>query len=105
MLLFKRLLTTAVLFVVLLVVFFVVIGGVAGGIAGAKASRQAKAADFQSGYAEGRKAGEEMGRKYGPIIVLSSAGASLVTSVALSFSGALPWCRRRDDDPRSQNVV
>lgn len=97
MLFIKRFITACFLFVVLLIVCFLLSCAVIGGIVGAKVSREAKATDYQSGYAAGHEAGAEVGKKYGPMILLGSAGISLVGSFALSFSGALPWCRRQQE--------
>ncbi len=99
MLLFKRLLTTLVLFIVL---FFVVFFGalvVGGAIAGAQVSRQANATTFDEGYAAGQKVGAEFAQKWGVPIRNIALGVAVVGAFGLSFSGALPWCRRRPTPP------
>ena len=94
MLLLKRLFTAAVLFVVIFIVVFILTSAIVGGIAGARATNAATAHDFQSGYDVGHEAGGEAGRKYGTVRLLGAAGVAAVTSLALSFSGTFPWCRR-----------
>ena len=100
MILLKRLLTSFFLFIILSVIFFV--GGLAviGAVAGAKASAGSPAAtDFNSGYDVGHAAGREAGKKYGGVILLGSLGTSALTSLVISFSGILPWCRKRSQPP------
>ena len=96
MLLIKRLLTAATLFVIVMAICFVGTLAVLGGIAGAKATTDAKATDYQTGYAVGHEAGVKLGQKYGPVVLLGSAAVSLVASLSLSYSRALPWCRRKE---------
>ena len=73
---------------------------VIGGLAGVEAKMHNPAAnDFASGYAVGHAAGYEVGKKYGRMILLGSLGTSAVTSLAISFGGVLPWCRRRPQPP------
>ncbi|CAN5432135.1 hypothetical protein BH09VER1_BH09VER1_30710 [soil metagenome] len=96
MLFLKRLLTAGVFFVVLFVICLISGLMVLGGIAGAKAAPGSGAKDFQSGYAVGQKAGAEIGRKYGRVLTVGAAGTAAAASLAISFSGLLPWCRRKD---------
>jgi|SRR6187551_3417248 hypothetical protein len=99
MLLFKRSLTSCVLFFILWVGLSIGTLAVVGGIAGAQAARKANAMDYQSGYIAGQLAGQEIGRKYGPTIFIIMFGVSAVASVGLSFSGLLPWCRKKSEPP------
>ena len=99
MLFVKRLITSVILFLVLWVMFFIGTLAVMGGVVGARAAKAANATDFQSGYDAGQVAGQEVGRKYGRVILLGSTGAAAVASVGLSFSGLLPWCRRKPGAP------
>ena len=100
MLLLKRLATSFVLFIILFVCLF--IGGlfVGGAIVGARAqAANSGAKDFRSGYEAGHKVGYEFGKRYGAIIFLGALGTSGVVSLAISFSGVLPWCRRDPQPP------
>lgn len=85
-----RLATAAVLFVLLFFAVYVgicVVGGaISGGIAGAH--------DPQHAAQAGRLAGESFVKNNLTMILLGSCGVSLVASLALSFSGVLPWCRK-----------
>lgn len=95
MLLVVRGLTALVLFFVLSVVLCTGTLTVVGGIAGARAAREANAQDYESGYEAGRQAGEEIGEKYGALVMFATTGLSALISIALSFSGVLPWCRAK----------
>ena len=96
MLFLKRLLTSIALFVVLSVVFSVGSMAVLGAVAGASAAaKNPDARDLNSGYA----AGYEIGKKYGRIVLLTSAGMSAICSITISFTGLLPWCRKRTTPP------
>jgi hypothetical protein len=100
MLFLKRIATSAVLFVVLFIILFIGSLAVGGAIAGARAgSGNPNAKDFQSGYEVGQQAGADFARRYTGIIFLGSFGASVVGSLAISFSGVLPWCRRAVAEP------
>jgi hypothetical protein len=100
MLFLKRLLTSFALFVVLWIAFFIGTLAVMGAVVGARAAAgNPNARNYQSGYAAGRAAGEQVGRKYGPTILLITCGVSAVASITISFSGVLPWCRRRPQPP------
>src|ERR1043166_2499228 len=95
MLLLKRLATAFVLFLLLFLFLFIGSLAVGGAIAGLRAHRDnSEAKDFLSGYEAGQKVGREFGARYGPIIFLGAFGVSTVASLALSFSGVFPWCRR-----------
>jgi hypothetical protein len=101
MLLIKRLATTLVLFVILFVMFFMgslVVGGAIAGARSGGANPDAK--DFQSGFEAGQKAGAEFTRKYRGMIIFGSLGMSGLGSVAFSFSGLLPWCRKAAQPPK-----
>jgi hypothetical protein len=105
LLLVKRLATAFVLFFILFALLFVVIfmislmvgGGIAGGEAAA--AHPETAHNFQNGYALGEEAGREFGEKYTGIIAAVSLVVSFllgaISSVWISFSNLLPWCRRR----------
>ena len=99
MLFLKRFVTFIILVPILWIVFFIGTLAVVGGVVGAQAARSQHANDFQSGYAVGHAAGQEVGKKYGPMILLGSIGASTIASLGISFSGVLPWCRRRPQTP------
>jgi hypothetical protein len=95
MLFLKRLATSFALFLLLFVVLFIGSLAVGGAIVGLRAHTDNPGAkDFRSGYELGHKAGSEFGRKYGPIFFIGAFGVSAVGSLALSFSGVFPWCRR-----------
>jgi uncharacterized iron-regulated membrane protein len=100
MLLFKRLLTSFVLCLILWVALSIgtlaVVGGVAGGRA---AANNPNARDFQSGYSVGHVAGQEVGRKYGGTVIRIALGVSAVASIIISFTGIVPWCRKRPQPP------
>ena len=99
MLLLKRLLTSLVLFLVLSVALTVGTLGVIGGMVGARAAASKQATDYQSGYNIGHAAGQEIGRKYGSTVLLISLGVAAVAAVTISFTGILPWCRRKPRRP------
>ena len=99
MLLLNRLLTSLVLFFVVWLGLSVMTLAVVGGVVGAQAAAKANARDYQSGYAAGHAAGQEMGRKYGSAIFIVTFGVSAVASITLSFSGLLPWCRKKSEPP------
>ena len=100
MLLLKRLATAFVLFLFLFLFLFIGSLAVGGAVAGLRAhSDNPEAKDFRSGYEAGQKVGREFGQRYGPIICLGAFGVSAVASLALSFSGVFPWCRRPPPPP------
>jgi hypothetical protein len=92
MTLLKRLLTSIVLFVFLFVVIYfgicMVGGAIAGGMSGAGNPNP------HDSFEAGRQAGANFVRNNLRIIVLSALGTSLISSLALSFSGVFPWCRK-----------
>jgi len=98
MLLFKRLITSFVLFLILWVALSIATLAFVGGM-GARAAVRAKATDYQSSYAAGHAAGQEFGKKYGPVILLITLGVSAVASISISFTGVLPWCRKKPRPP------
>lgn len=105
MLFLKRLATSLVLFVFLFVVLYIGSLAVGGGIAGARAGREhPEVKDFKSGYEAGQQAGAEFARKYSGIIAIAALGVSGVASLALSFGGVLPWCRRTPQPPQLPNL-
>lgn len=92
MTLIKRMATSVVLFVFFFVVMYmgicIVGGGISGGMAGAH--------DPQHAAEAGRQAGMDFVKHYMGIILLTSFGVSLTASLALSFTGILPWCRKTE---------
>ena len=97
MLFVKRFATSLVLFIILFVFFAIgaIIG--VGVIVGSRAG--VNAADFRAAYAAGEVAGSEASRKYGRLTLLGAMGTAAVASVAVSFSGILPWCRKEPQPP------
>jgi hypothetical protein len=97
MLFLKRFATSLALFIILFVFFeMAAIIGV-GVIVGSRAGENA--ADFRSAYAAGGIAGSEASRKYGRLTLLGAIGTAAVSSLAVSFSGILPWCRKKSPRP------
>jgi hypothetical protein len=96
MILLKRVLTSMALFVFLFVALYlgicIVGGAISGGIAGANHP--------QDSFELGRRAGENFVRNNLLVIVLSAFGISLVSSLSLSFSGIIPWCRKSPQPPK-----
>lgn len=104
MLFFLRLLTAGALFVFLFIFLFIGSLAVGGAIAGVRSSPPATGSgdvqtSFQRGYESGQRAGAEFARKYRGTIFLTSLGGAGVGSVAIAFSGILPWCRKRTGPP------
>jgi hypothetical protein len=97
MLLLKRLLTSAALFLPLLVVFYFAICMVGGGIAGARSGMQHP--DSTDHYELGRQAGQNFVRNNIAAIALGSLGLAAATSLLLSFTGIFPWCRNTPAPP------
>src|SRR6267154_1845882 len=98
MTLLKRSLTAIVLFVFLFVVLYFGICIVGGGIAGARAS--AGNANPRDNFELGRQAGERFVRQNLGTIATCSFGISLASSLALSFSGIFPWCKKPAEPPK-----
>jgi len=98
MILLKRILTSIVLFVFLFVVLyfgFSIVGGfMAGFMAGASNPNP------PDGAGPGAQAGADFVNHHLRAIVLSSFGISLVSSLALSFSGILSWCKKPSQPPQ-----
>jgi hypothetical protein len=92
MTLLKRIVTASVLFVFLSVVVYVAICMVGGGISGAIAGTGAHS--IQNAHDAGREAGAGFVRHNLRVILLSSTLISLASSLALSFSGVFPWCKK-----------
>ena len=100
MLFLKRVLTSFVLFIILFVSLSIGTMAVVGGVVGVRAGAgNPDARDFKSGYAVGHAAGYEVGKKDGGLILLSALGISAVLSIAISFTGILPWCRKQPRPP------
>jgi hypothetical protein len=97
MTLLKRIVTSIVLFVFLFVVVYFAVCVVGGAISGAMAG--AGHTNPQDSYAAGQQAGENFVRQHLRTILLGSLLISSVASVALSFSGLLPWCRKPPQPP------
>ncbi len=93
MLLFmKRAGTAAVLFVFLFFTLYFGICVVGGAISGARAGMESR--DSQNGYQVGQQAGAKFVRDNLRAIIWGSFGGAAVGSLALSFSGLFPWCRK-----------
>ena len=92
MLLLKRLLTAGGCFfpsaVILSVIVIFIGGAIVGGMAGAQAGDPALAAEA------GQAAGQKFGEQYGAMLILGSCAFAGLISLAIAFSGILPWCRR-----------
>jgi len=92
MTLLKRLLTAAALFLPLLVIVYFGICIVGGGIAGARISLEnPKAEDLTP---RSREAGRAFVQDNITAIAVASFGAASILSLAIPFSGLLPWCRK-----------
>jgi hypothetical protein len=91
MLFIKRLVTSIALFIVLVIVLFLGVGMLGAGLAGALAERPSAA----SAQNPAQRAGYQFGERYGKSLFLGAVVVSAVASVTVSFSGALPWCRRK----------
>ena len=93
MLLLKRIFTSLVLFLIL--VWILYYGGlvVACFFVGANAAlHNLGAPDKQE---VGRQAASQFFEQHVAVVAGVAIGIALVASLALSFSGILPWCRRR----------
>ena len=96
MLLFKRLLTSFILLLILWVALSICTAVVAGVVVGVRNARNnPNARDAQSSYASGAAAGDKVGEKYAGIVLLSTLGVSAAASLTISFTGILPWCRKK----------
>ncbi|KAF0178157.1 MAG: hypothetical protein FD161_2094 [Limisphaerales bacterium] len=93
MLLFKRLVTTAVVFALLFCLLFVGALAVGGIIVSSRAIAKDPATKNRVEIAE--KAGEEFGDKYGDTIGIGALVIAFPAALALAFSGTLPWCRKK----------
>ena len=88
MLLFRRLLTSCVLFIVLSLVLLMIIGtvvGTRGGVGNAQALR-----DYDSSFGAGHRFGYDITRRYGHVVFLSTISFSALAALTISFSGILP---------------
>jgi hypothetical protein len=97
MLLLKRIATSIVLFVFFFVVLYFAICIVGAGINGAMAG--AGTTNAEDGYNAGAQAGANFVRHNMAMILLSSFVISFLSSLSLSFSGILPWCRKPSQPP------
>jgi hypothetical protein len=97
MTLLKRIATSIVLFVFFFVVVYFAICIVGGAINGAMAG--ASSQNPKDSYDAGRQAGANFVRHNMLMILLGSFVISFVSSLALSFSGILPWCRNPSQLP------
>jgi hypothetical protein len=97
MTLLKRLLTSAAFFLPLLVILYFGICMVGGAIAGARVGLESpKGEDINE---RSRQAGADFVRNNLSVIALSSLGGAAALSLAISFSGVLPWCRKPKQPP------
>ena len=92
MMLLKRCMTALVLFVFLFFVIYFQMCMVGGGIAGAREGMRNP--NPQDSFEQGRQAGGDFVRENLAAIAIGSLGISLIASLAFSFSGILPWCRK-----------
>jgi hypothetical protein len=102
MLLFKRLITSCILFLILSLVILIIIGtivGTRGGVGNAPAMR-----DYDSSFGAGHRFGYDITRRYGHVVFLSTISLSALTALTISFSGILPWCRKRPESLPPTNV-
>jgi hypothetical protein len=68
-----------------------------GGIAGGRSAIEHP--DVVDKQELGREAGRNFVKNNLGAILLTSLGGSFVISVAVSFSGVLPWCRKPPEPP------
>ncbi len=87
----KRLSTALVLLLVAFPVAYFGICIVGGGVSGAIASNRNPEADS---HEIGRQAGAGFVRDNMPMILVGALAISVGSSLALSFSGVFPWCRK-----------
>ena len=100
MLLLKRLLTSAVLFVLFVLLFFVL--AVVAGFLEVTISRKMAAAEgltLENSFEHRNKIKQEFTERYGKTIIYSAVGLSFVASIAISFSRVFPWCRKKIQPP------
>ena len=90
-----RLLTAGGLFLPLFVVIYFAICLVGGGIAGGKVGVQHPNDPNASRMAQ--EAGANFVKTNIGTILVSSFGTASVVALGISFSGILPWCRKRAD--------
>jgi hypothetical protein len=98
MTLLKRIATSIVLFVFFFVVVYFAICMVGGAISGAEAG--AGNPNVHDAMEAGGQAGANFVRHHIGVILISSFVISLVSSLALSFSGILPWCKKPSQPPQ-----
>jgi hypothetical protein len=82
MLLFKRLLTSCILFLLLSLAGLIVLGVIVGAHGGI-------------GWPKGPGAFHDVTRQYGAVVFLSTLSVSALAALVISFSGILPWCRKK----------
>ena len=87
----KRILTTIGLFALMFVILYFVLCTFGGAVAGARAG--ANNPDTPDKFKLGQEAGANFVQEHLGFIALSSLGISLMSAVAISFSGVLPWCK------------
>jgi hypothetical protein len=97
MTLLKRIATFIVLFVFFFVVVYFAICMVGGAVNGAISGTGNP--NTHDAYEAGKQAGVDFVRHNIRAILLSSFVISFVSSLALSFSGVLPWCRKPSQPP------
>ena len=99
MTLLKRLLTFVILFVFLYFVVYMAICIGGGAVAGFMAGFNHPNTPAQDAYKLGGQAGGNFVRNNRLAIMCGALGISLVTSLALSFSGIFPWCKKPMQPP------
>jgi hypothetical protein len=95
MVLFKRLLTSCILFLLLSLGSLTAIG-MALGMQGGWYRPPVTSAD--NSYMPGH----DIAMRYGYFIFLSTLSASAILALAISFSGLLPWCRKQSCSPQKR---
>jgi hypothetical protein len=97
-LLLTRTLTALTAAFVLFILFMFGILAIGAAILGASAAVKNNARDYASGANAAREAGE-LFDEHGGGIMIGAAGAAVIVSGVLSFTGVFPWCRKRRDEP------
>lgn len=99
MLLLKRLLTCAVLFVAFFLLLDVAGTIVGSAVLAASMSSTVPPHDFDAAYAAGVRIAEELGKRYIGFIALGAMSLAVFFSTGLAFSRTLPWCRPEPERP------
>ena len=95
MLLFKRLLTSCVLFLLLSLALLTVVGLVVGARGGV---------DYDSSYTAGYAVGYEVTRRYGPVVFLSTLSVLALGAFTTLIQWDSSWCRKQPPSSPSVKV-